>query len=214
MGHNAGMVAGLRERKKAMTRRALEDAALELFARQGFEHTTVDEIADACNISPRTYFRYFATKEDVLFGDTGGNSDARRAELVETISARPAGEPLLRSVREAMLTLTSHLEHDRPLLVAKSKIMAANPMLRTRSVERQRDWEAAITEALQRRDAVDGAARSLLELRLLAGVATAALRAACDTWVADGGELRPLVSEAFDRLAAGLGVKRERAAAS
>jgi AcrR family transcriptional regulator len=200
MRHNALMVPGLRERKKAMTSRALQDAALDLFTRQGFEHTTVDEIADACDISPRTFFRYFATKEDVLFGD----GDERRSELVETISARPAGEPLLRSVREAILALASHYEHDRDRLVAKSEILAANPTLRSRGVERQRDWEAAVTETLQRRDAIDGSAKSMLELRLVSGVATAALRAACDTWVADGGELGPLVAEAFDRLATGL----------
>ena len=204
------MVPGLRERKKAMTRRALQDAALGLFARQGFEHTTVDEIADACDISPRTFFRYFATKEDVLFGD----GDERRVELIETIDARPAGEPLLRSMREAILALTSHYEHDRAKLVAKSEIMAMNPTLRSRGVERQRDWEAAVTETLQRRDAIGGSATSMLELRLVAGVATAALRAACDTWVAEGGELRPLVAEAFDRLATGLDAAPARVTAS
>jgi AcrR family transcriptional regulator len=210
MRHNASVVPGLRERKKAMTRRALQDAALELFTRQGFEHTTVDEIADACDISPRTFFRYFAAKEDVLFGD----ADERRTELVETISARPAGEPLLRSVREAMLALASDYEHDRPRLVAKSEIMARNATLRSRGVERQRDWEVALTDALQRRDAGEGAASSMLELRLVAAVATAALRAACDTWVAEGGELRPIVAEAFDRLATGLDAEPERATAS
>ncbi len=200
MGHNAPMGSGLRERKKAMTRRALQDAALDLFARQGFEHTTVDEIADACDISPRTFFRYFATKEDVLFGD----GDERRVELVDTIAARPVGEPMLRTVREAILALADGYEGDRARFVAKSAILAANPTVRSRGVERQRDWEAAVTDALQQRDASSGRDHSMLELRLVAGVATVALRAACDTWVADGGELSPLVAEAFDRVATGL----------
>ena len=193
------MVIGLRERKKAMTRRALQDAALELFSRQGFEHTTVDEIADACDISPRTFFRYFATKEDVLFGD----GDEKRVELVETISARPAGEPLLQSVREAMLGVASHYQDDRARLVAKSEILAQNPTLRSHGVERQRDWEAAVTETLRQRAEASDSDPSMLELRLVAGAATVALRAACDTWVADGGELSALVAEAFDRLAVG-----------
>ena len=201
MDQNAPVGTGLRERKKAMTRRALQNAALELFARQGFEHTTVDEIADACDISPRTFFRYFATKEDVLFGD----SDERRAELVESISARPIDEAMLPSVREAILALASDYEGDRDRLVAKAEILAADPTLRSRGVERQRDWEAAVTETLRLREAEHDPAHSMLEIRLVAGVATAALRAACDTWVADGGELTPLVAEAFDRLAGGFG---------
>jgi AcrR family transcriptional regulator len=200
MGHNADMGTGLRERKKAMTRRALQDAALDLFTRQGFEHTTVDEIAAACDVSPRTFFRYFATKEDVLFGD----GDDRRRELIETLEQRPPGEPPMRSMREAILALTSHYEHDRARLVAKTEIMTRNPTLRSRGVERQRDWEAAVTETLLRREPAAERGASMLGLHLVAGVATAALRAACDTWVAEGGELRPLVVEAFDQLGAGL----------
>jgi TetR/AcrR family transcriptional regulator, regulator of mycofactocin system len=202
MGHNSPMGAGLRERKKAMTRRALQDAAIELFARQGFEQTTVDEIADACDISPRTFFRYFATKEDVLFGD----ADERRATLVQAIAERPLDEATIDTVREAVCGLAAAYEGDRPRMVAKSEILAGNPTLRSRGVERQRDWEAAVTEALLQRDLARRREHSMLELRLVAGVAMVALRAACDTWVVDGGDLTPLVAEAFDRIASGLDV--------
>ena len=132
--------------------------------------TTVEEIADACDVSPRTFFRYFATKEDVLFGD----GDEHRRELVEALDARPAGEPPLRSMRAGILGLASHYEHDRARLVAKNEIMTRNPTLRSRGVERQHDWEAAVTETLRRRAQAAGTVDSMLELRLVAGVATAA----------------------------------------
>src|SRR5512147_435167 len=84
-----GLVApeSLRQRKRARTRAALIASALELFARQGYEATTIDEIAAAADVSPRTYFRYFATKEEVALGEDVGH------EIIGLIAARPAEEP-------------------------------------------------------------------------------------------------------------------------
>jgi AcrR family transcriptional regulator len=76
---------GLRERKKAKTRTAIQEHALRLFAEQGYEETTVEQIADAAEVSPSTFFRYFPTKEDVVM------YDALDPLLLAALDAQPAG---------------------------------------------------------------------------------------------------------------------------
>jgi AcrR family transcriptional regulator len=188
---------GLRERKKAKTRRALEDAALDLFHRQGFDHTTVEQIADACDVSPRTFFRYFATKEDVLFGDSGEKHAAFQAAL----EARPVDEPPLRSLRAAALELCGTMGGDRERRKARAEIIAATPVLRARGSERQDDWNDAATQFLLHR----GAPGSPLTIRLVVAASNAAMRAAVHTWLEDEAtELNTLIDDAFDQLGAGL----------
>src|ERR1700675_1702749 len=90
--------AGLRERKKERTREALEAAAFDLFERKGFDHTTVEEIADACDVSRRAFFRYFSSKEDPFAGDHA----AKSALITSLLAARPADEPALESIRKVI----------------------------------------------------------------------------------------------------------------
>src|SRR5262245_26129734 len=91
----------LRDRKRARTRQALIDAATELFARKGYDETTIADIAAAADIGARTFFGYFASKEELLFPDT----DARVQIAVDAIAARGADdgpiEVLLRALRTA-----------------------------------------------------------------------------------------------------------------
>ena len=75
---------GLRERNRARTYAEIADAALDLFERQGYDATTVEQIASAAAVSPATFFRYFATKEDVLFADEEPSAKA----LTERVAAR------------------------------------------------------------------------------------------------------------------------------
>ena len=93
---------GRRERKKLETRRALFRAAVELFSERGVDATTVEDIADAVDVSARTFHRYFASKEDVLFFDAA----ERRARFAAFLDGRPDGEPLLDSLRAAAHDLT------------------------------------------------------------------------------------------------------------
>ena len=87
---------GLRERKKAKTRAAIQEHALRLFRERGYEATTVDEIADAAEVSPSTFFRYFPTKEDVVL------YDALDPVLLEAFEAQPAGLSPLSALRASM----------------------------------------------------------------------------------------------------------------
>ena len=192
---------GLRERKKLKTREALEEAALELFAKQGFDGTTIEEIVEACDVSPRTFFRYFPTKEALLLSD----ADEKCQLLVTGLLERPAGESPLRSIRESLVENLASLEHDRPRMLLQSRIMAETPGLRTYKIERQQSWEEAIFQALQTREAAaPGPGHSTFELRLVASTAIAALRAAVETWLEDGGDVIALVDDAFARIGAGL----------
>ncbi|WP_406097307.1 TetR family transcriptional regulator [Streptomyces sp. NBC_01013] len=95
----AGLPAGLRERKKRRTRDALLRAALELFTSQGYEETTVDEIVDAVEVSQRTFFRYFAGKESVVFAV----QDMVETRFILELRQRPAAETPFEAMRRAVL---------------------------------------------------------------------------------------------------------------
>jgi AcrR family transcriptional regulator len=191
----------LRERKKAKTRRALVDAAVELFLEHGFERTTVEQIAEACEVSPRTFFRYFATKEDVLFADASERLDA----FIAALEARPADESPLRSLRAASLTLVDRYEGQREHRKALAEIVAATPSLRARGSERQDNWNDAAVQLLTQRQPRTRRAASPLDIRLVVAAAMAGTRAALQAWLDEPkADLGALIAEVFDRLAAGL----------
>jgi AcrR family transcriptional regulator len=102
----AAAAAGLRQRKKDSSRRAIEDAAWELFAEQGYEETSINDIAERANVAPRTFFRYFPTKEAVLYPQF-----EELLRLVrEEFRRRPADEPVITSLFESLEVLAGSLE--------------------------------------------------------------------------------------------------------
>jgi AcrR family transcriptional regulator len=191
----------LRERKKARTRESLREAALELFARRGFDRTTVDDIAEACEVSPRTFFRYFATKEDVLYADDPTWRDVVLAEIAE----RPVHEAPFAALRAAMLVVAHDYERDRDKLAVRVRIVAESPQLQIYRAVRQQGWEADVVNALEQRSGVRGA-QARHELELLAAIGIDALRVTLNAWLVDGRGpgLVTRLDRAFARLASGL----------
>lgn len=191
---------GLRERKKHQTHEALVASALALFAERGFERVTVEEIAASCGVSPRTFFRYFPSKEDVLFADI----DGRQQQLLAAIDEQPGGTTPLLALRAAVFAVASDYEDERARILLRHQVIASTPALWHRAVERHHQWELAIVEELRH----TGLAAGLddLELRLVVAASSTALRVAVETWTAAGGndDLRALLTRAFDRLRAGL----------
>src|SRR4051812_5114777 len=98
--------AGRRAQKKNRTRHDLMAAANRLFAEQGFDETTTEHIAEAADVSQRTFFRHFPSKEAVLYGDT----DDLREQMRRALDLRPRDEPVLVAVREAIMTLADEYE--------------------------------------------------------------------------------------------------------
>ena len=98
--------AGLRARKKDSSRRAIEDAAWELFAEKGYEETSINDIAERADVAPRTFFRYFPTKEAVMYPQFEQLLQSVRDEFHK----RPADEPVITSLFESFEVLAGSLE--------------------------------------------------------------------------------------------------------
>ena len=194
------MPAGLRERKKEQTREALGRAALRLFAKRGFDHVTVEDIATACDVSPRTFFRYFGAKEDVLFAD----GDAYRERLLAALDEQPPDRAPVDRLQAAMHELAAAYVEQWDTIRRRHRVVQSTPSLRSRAAERQQRWEADLVEHLRRSA---GAAKVRdLDLRLIVAATTAALRIAVEAWIEadDSGDLPGIVDDVFQRLRAGL----------
>lgn len=189
---------GLREHKKAATRAALRRAALRLVADRGFDAVTVEQIADVVGVAPRTFFRYFASKEEVIVDDR---------ELAETLAAlleqTPPAQPPVAAVRTALLSLAGRLDAgDRAEILARQRLIAATPALLARSLEQHQAWEAVLEDWL----AAHRGMADRLGNRLLAAVCVAAVRVAVEAWVASDGhdDVEDLVATSLDRISHGL----------
>lgn len=165
---------GLRARKKAATEAALQRAALELFRTKGYEATTIEEIVAAADVSRRTFFRYFPSKEEVIFSDAEADMEAMRILLRQ----RPQGESELEVLKEALVAFVDYLQERKAPVLELVDVILASSSLRGRSAELQGRWSAGVAEELAARAGVGVD----MKRRLLASVGIAALTGAIQAW--------------------------------
>jgi AcrR family transcriptional regulator len=188
--------ASLRDRRKDRTRRMIQVEALRLFADKGFAATTIEEIAAAADMAPRTFFRYFPAKEEVVFW-----ADYQPA-LASFVAARPGDEPAIQALRHGIVDgLADFYDQDRERLLERIKLAFRTPALHPRLRQQQADWAAAMTALLAARL---GARPDDLEVRAIAAAIAAALFVAIEEWQArDGqGDLRALIDRALGTILA------------
>lgn len=191
--------ASLRERKKERTRRDLIAAALRLFEQQGYDATTIDDIAAAADVSPRTFFRYFATKEAVVFGD---DPDPL---IIGLIARRPAGEPVIESLRHIVTdSLASMTEADREALLPRLRLVYRTPSLHARRMEVQLEMGRLSGAALADRS---GLPPDDLGARVTAAAALIAIEVAMERWTQGDGrdDLGELLDAAIGHLGQAFG---------
>jgi AcrR family transcriptional regulator len=158
-------------------RAELSAAAWELFGRQGYEATSVAEIARAAGVSRRTFFRYYASKEDVLV-DT---SDQLAEDFLAGVARRPAGEPPLVSIRQALVpVVTSRLGQNADVGRAVIRLLRESRTLRRAMLERHARMEERLAALLAGRLGIDPATDSTPAL--LAFVARALMDTAFNVW--------------------------------
>jgi AcrR family transcriptional regulator len=174
--------SGLRERKRQQTRERLTRAAMALFLERGFEATTLDDIAAAADISRRSFFHYFASKEDVVFAW----QEESTAALIAAVAARPSDESMLTAAENAITAMVRQLEPGEAIAMARLK--RDNPALQARDQVKYEKLERALAEALGKRA---GHKAEKLQARLVAMIATGAMRIGGEFWAAEGAREKP-----------------------
>ncbi len=168
---------GMRARKRRQTRERIVNAALQLFSERGFDSVTVDEIAASADVSKRSFFDYFPTKEDVVFAwqDEFGKA------LTVAIAARPKSESITRTVEEAMTASIGAAAS--PASLAVDRLIRSTPALRERDYVKYQRLEQALAGALVDRERGE---RGKFRAHLLAAIVIAGLRLGNEQWYAEG----------------------------
>jgi AcrR family transcriptional regulator len=177
--------------------------ALDLFESKGFAETTVDEIADHAVLSPSTFFRYFGTKEDVLFPGIAELLEVLRATLPAALAEHPPWEAVTHSVR---ITTGGFVEQNPALVARAVKLWMTEPSLRARYGEHAVSWERAIVEAVTTAEGTDPATDAYAAA--LAVAAVGAFRIAIEQFISVGGDLTDHFDAVLELMGHGLRTQR------
>jgi AcrR family transcriptional regulator len=183
-----------RQRKKTATRDRIRASALRLFGEQGYDATTVEQIAAAAGVSHMTFFRYFPAKEDVVL------SDSYDPLIGQLLAQTPATWSLTRRIRAVLAQgLRQVYDADRDTLLAQNKLVVSTPALRERLWAHQIATQQLILQALS---ASQDDPHPSFQDRVTVAACLAAATTAVLTWVENDGtpELPDLIEQAFDTL--------------
>ncbi|MEU0171150.1 TetR family transcriptional regulator [Streptomyces iakyrus] len=189
---------GLRERKKIKTRQAIRTATYALIEEQGYDATTIEQIADRAEVSPSTVFRYFPTKEDIVV------TDEWEPVVMAQLRARPRGESWADVLRHVMRTaLDLSLAEEPEVTRLRTRLGVEVPAVRARMMESMAATGRLLREALAERS---GLAPGSLELRVFAMSVMGGLMEVSQYWAETGhrDDIRDLVDRALDVMEHGL----------
>jgi AcrR family transcriptional regulator len=182
---------GRRERKKQRTRDALIEAAMELFAAKGYDRTTVHEITDAVDVSERTFFRYFASKEDLALSFVRDGA----ATFATALAARPPDEEPLTAARAAFHISLRQLAGNLPSYLSVIRLIETTPALLAAHLRYVHEHDDEIIQVLAERE---GVAATDPRPRVLAAVIGSVVFLANRDWLAAGRQDPEAMAAAFD----------------
>ena len=193
-----------RERRRSRTRDQILAAALDLFEREGYDATTIEDIAEAADISSRTFFRYFESKLDLVLDHGEGDEVDENATFEDLIGQRPSSEGPMDAVRNMLRErLTDELGADA-FKIRQFRVALSTPSIRPALLEHIYDHQDDVAVVLARRA---GAPDDDLRARVTAAAAVGALWTAVERWVAEGGDAEALavkIDETFEIVTSGL----------
>ncbi|WP_043670499.1 TetR/AcrR family transcriptional regulator [Streptomyces xylophagus] len=182
MANTARAKSGLREMTRRMVRTQIAETAMTLFVANGFEQTTVEQIAGAVGMSGRSVFRYFPTKEDMVVGHMDEIGD----RLAEALAARPLDEDSWTALRHAMQPHLDELTADADTNIAVARMLDATPALRPSLLNKRARWADTLLPDITRR--LRGPTRTReLRARAIVSSALACLNVAVDEWARTDG---------------------------
>jgi AcrR family transcriptional regulator len=166
----------LRERQRWVAQSTIEETALRLFLQQGYERTSIQDIAGAVKMSPRTFFRYFASKDEVLLGPMR----AAQQEALHALQSVPAASTPDEALRAMLMLLARRYEEQRDRFVLRYQVVMQSPSIAALFLFTFVEAEPAISQALYTHLE---AATDRNEIRFLVALHMAALRVAIEEWL-------------------------------